>query len=414
VIIERQLEDYGRHLDGLITDLEIPFLPAQPVRPVTADQPMLRRRWLIAATGVATLVVIALVVLVRSGTGTEPTPSADQGPPVLGGVDRVTPTSSPTEEGGSATLERAPVQLGGEAVFTRSGDTLWAWQGEGDGQVVGYRDGEWVSLPPLPGTVLDVTGDQEGPVWAVTRISRSLLVPDRAVWSLEDGMWLRIHDERLIDAAQIEVDEATGIVWVATSNDLFSWDEKELIRRESPPQGMVLDSIAVTGDGTVWATRFNPFFDHLPAGLVRYHPDTGAWEWVRPLGGSENVPAVLAPTPEGDLWVLLEDYEGPVAPVLAHFDSVTEEWTVHALPEGWPWQWSHGQGNWTADDETFWVARSSASEGARWVLRFDGLEWTTFPVHRTISTLGIGGDGTVWVSYGGGLYRLIIDEAAVP
>jgi hypothetical protein len=321
-------------------------------------------------------------------------------------VDRVTPTSVPVVEGGALDVEREPVQLLGEEVFARSGDTLWAWVREGgDGRIAGYRNGTWVSLPPLPGIVLDVSGDADGTVWAVSTIDRSSSNRDHGVWYLENGVWRQLYSEWLTEANAVEVDEASGLVWVVSS-DLFSWDGEELTRRGSPPQEMAIDLIAVAGDGTVWASFFNPFVPPGPAGLVRYHPGTDRWEWVRPLGGDENVPAVLAPTPAGDLWVLLEDYRGEVTPALAHLDSSTGRWTVSALPEGATWSDTYGPGGWAADDEAFWLTWSPS------VLRFDGQTWTVSPVHRTIYALGIAADGTVWASGAAGILRLGSDDAA--
>ena len=68
------------------------------------------------------------------------------------------------------------------------------------------------------------------------------------------------------------------------------------------------DEIAITADGSLWASRFNPFFPDLPAGLIRYDLGTDAWEWVRPLGGDVDVPAALHATAAGNLWVVLADY----------------------------------------------------------------------------------------------------------
>jgi hypothetical protein len=348
-----------------------------------------------------TVALIVVAVLLRSD-GANPVPVVDQPSIVPADSGAVTPTSLPVIEGGAVTLERAELGIGAAVDFARSGDTLWVWGTEG--QPAGYREGAWEILPPLQGGwvdisgtllsgVLDITGTLDAGVWALT-------VNPYQLWRLDDDGWRRVSDQPLpFEAERIELDEASGVVWVGTPESLGSWDGSEMIAHEASPQNMVIDDIAVTADGTVWAARFNPFFPGLPAGLIRYHADSGDWEWVRPLGGEENVPVVLASTPDGNLWALLTDYEDLESLAVAHFESRTGEWTVYSLPEG-------ATGQLAADDESVWL-----TNGGRFAFRFDGSAWTTHTATFMIDRLGIAADGTVWASQATaeGVYQVHFD-----
>ena len=364
---------------------------------------------------VLVLIVVGGMVLLRSD-GANPVPFVDQPSIVPADSGPVTPTSLPVIEGGAVTLEKAELGIGAAVDFSRSGDTLWVWGMEG--RPAGYRDGAWENLPPLQGgwvdisgtllsSVLDITGTPDTGVWALTvSPPHHISHPQSQIWRLEDDEWRRVSNLPLSgDAERIEVDEASGLlVWVRTDRSLYSWDGSELIAHGDPPQDMVFDDIAVTADGTVWAARFNPFFPQLPAGLIRYHTDTGDWEWVRPLGGDENVPAVLAPTPDGNLWALLTDHDLESLAV-AHFESRTGEWTVYSLPEGEINQWA-------ADDEFVWLTTHG-----QLVFRLDGSAWTSHMADFMIDNLGIAADGTVWASHAtvAGVHQLVFDaEPGVP
>ena len=370
--------------------------------------------WVVAITA-AVAVVLAIgvpVLLLRGGDGgavatQAPVPSTTAAPTTTVAAATPLPITLPVVDGGAVFVEPPPPApadvLASGVAYARSGDTLWAW--DADGGVAGYRDGAWRSLPPLPGMGLDVAGTLDGTVWALTRTPPGPSAQS-TLWYLEEGIWNQLPQDRVLptgieDAEDVEVDEATGIVWLGDPNGvLHRWTGAEMTTSGNSPVEMVLDRIAVTGDGTVWASRFNPFFPQLPAGLLRYYPDTDTWESVRPLGGDVDVPAILAGTPDGNLWVLLADVlEWPPEPLdqypstwaLAYFDNTADEWTIYRVPAG-------ASGHVVADGEVVWLTHSPLDPAEPMVARFDRTTWTTYQWGPTIDSLGIGDDGTLWVS----------------
>jgi hypothetical protein len=355
-----------------------------PIRLLARRRPV----WVFAMAFIVAVAGIGTTVLVLRG---------DE-PPVAG--QPTTPTT--LSEAGAAHLEPVPLQLGTVAGFARSGDTLWVWDVAGG--IAGYREGVWEGYPALPIRAFDVAGTSGGAVWALTGFDAD----SSTLWYLEEGVWRQLPGEVQPELEIVEVDEATGILWLTTPGSLLRWDGVEMTSAGSPPRQMVIDEVAVTGDGTVWVSRFNPYFPGS-GGLARYHDDTGTWESVRPLGGDRDLHAVLAPTPDGNLWVLLADFRvselPPAAGALAYFDSTTGEWTIHRLPE-------EVLGDLAADDEGIWWVRLGI-EGLAGVVRFDGQTRTTYLPQLTVDELGVGADGTLWVSTGGtvGVNRVVIDEA---
>jgi hypothetical protein len=155
--------------------------------------------------------------------------------------------------------------------------------------------------------------------------------------------------------------------------------------------------------------------------LARYEDDTGSWEIVRPLGGDEDVPAkLMAPGPDGDLWVLLADWyedwsnrvergDPAVVLTLAHYDGVAGRWTLYAedLPVGYPGFMAAGRGS-------VWIDRGGEGEGfdpVPGVARFDGRTWTTYledtPAVDGIADIAVAADGTVWYAIEGEILQLL-------
>jgi hypothetical protein len=353
-----------------------------------------RRGPLIAAGALAAALLLAVPILWLGGS--DETASVDPAP-VPTTVAPPTTTAIPLTTAIQTTvlashLEPAPLQLGDGIGFSQSGDTLWAWDGEGG--VAGYRDGLWQTLPPLPDAVRDVAGTLNGPLWAVT---------DRGLWHLEDGEWQNISQEALpvdlgIDVARVEVD-GTGTVWVLAGADLYRWDGIEMTQLGSDPEETILDDFVVAQDGTIWGGRSNFYFPELDR-LVRFDLDTGAWVSVRPLGSIEDLPASVAITPSGNLWVALTDAEA--RPVLASLDMATGEWATHRLHQG--------GFDIVAGEEVAWF--QSTSE----LFRFDGETLAEFSPGGWLDNIGLGNDGTLWVTIRyehNGIYRLVIDEEPI-
>jgi len=404
--LNTQIRDYFEATAPAVETHQVARAPAQPDR-----APRLVPGWVVAI-GSAVVVGLAIgipALFLLSGDGgvvaTRLSVSSTITPPTTVAAATPSPVSVPVVEGGAAVLESPLLLLDRGVAFARSGDTLWAW--DADGGVAAYRDGAWRNLPPLPGNVLDVAGALDESVWALTTESTN---PVRStLWYFEEGTWRQFPEEqpvpdpeRFEDAETVEVDGVTGNVWLHYGEGLQRWDGVEWTSSGNPPIEMVLDDIVMIADGTVWAARYNPWFPELAAGLVRYHPDTGTWESVRPLGGDKDVPAVLAPTPNGNLWVLVADvpewprddptdWTPPSAWVLAYFDSTTGEWTLYRVPDGDP-------RDIVADDEAVWLTHRPAASEESMVARFDRMTWTNYVLGRTIDSLGIGADGTLWAS----------------
>lgn len=299
----------------------------------------------------------------------------------------------------SSHLEPTNLHMGDEIGFSQSNGMLWAR--DEDGNIAGYRDGAWQALPKLPDRVHDVAGTITGPVWAVT---------DSNLWYFEDGEWQTLSNpiERPIEA-DVEVDKETGDVWVLSGADLYRWDGVEMSRVGSHPDEMILDGIVVAGDGTIWGARdnlFHPWDDRL----ARFDQVTGSWVSARPLGGTQDRPATIASTPGGDLWVGLSDprpvSSDPITEqttfVLAYLDSVADEWTTYLLPGG-------AAGDIVADDEVVWFKQSD-------LFRFNGETLEMFSPNGSIDNLGLGNDGTLWVTIRyehDGVYRLVVEEEPI-
>lgn len=358
----------------------------------TASTPQRIRGWAVAAAAFAVVVVVAagVTLLMRGDEATLPNAAIEDVGPV-------------------------PVPLGEVQGLARSGDLVWAW--DRDGHIAAYRDGSWSGMPALPDPVVDVAGSASN-AWAITTNRCDPTLPDwegvgckSALWRLEDGLWQQRPEwQQLPDLQDIEVDPATGTVWFADAyGELLRWDGAEVTRLGNPA-AMPNDGIAVTSDGTIWASRFNFYFP-TDVGLARYNEDTGSWEAVQPLRGG-NHQAVMAPTPNGDLWVWLSEFpsaESFSGEALAYYDSDTGAWTLYedgsALHDG--------VGAMTADTGTAWLIGSTSEP---WGIRqFDGQTWTR---HRAteggdeFNDIAAAPDGTIWFirDQDHALYRLDTNE----
>jgi hypothetical protein len=301
-----------------------------------------------------------------------------------------------------------PETFFGEGVHLASaGGTTLAW--DDSGRIGLYDDGTWQGYGDLPerATVNDVAVDADGRVLAATSIGVYRLQPSG--WRLHPA-WSEV--ERYVT---LEVDPVTGIEWWSTSTGLYRWDGDQLTKVPDAPDSLALGDIVATGDGTLWA---GGMYGYTPSagGLLRYHDDSGTWEKVRPLGGTDDVPAaMLASTPDGGVWAMLADWskdweerqgsgETFVRWSMARFDAGAAEWTVYRddLPPGYP-------GVMAADGDAVWLA-----QGAGWwadfepeagMHRFDGQTWTTYLDAQIIEGMAVADDGTVWAS--------VLDEAGI-
>lgn len=343
-------------------------------------------------TALAILIAIGAVVLLIRGE------NASVGPARQVTTTPATAPSPPlTAETTAEPLEPVAVPIGEVQGLARSGDTLWAW--DATGQIADYHEGAWSRLPSLPNPAVDVTGSNDGDVWAITTNPCDPPAEDpvveceeTALWQLEGSRWRQAPEWRLLpdDLEDIEVDAVTGAVWlVGAEGVLHRWDGTDMTVAVDSTQ-MYNDGIAVTRDGAVWLSRFNPWFPNT-VGLARYNDVAGTWEPIHPFG-DENRHAVMASTPNGDLWVWLSEAP-PTLPssgkALAYYDSGTGEWTtyVDGIPEA-----SRAM---TADDDGVWLP--TADETGIW--QFDGETWTRYPANTgsRSDVLDIAAvDGSIW------------------
>jgi streptogramin lyase len=312
---------------------------------------------------------------------------------------RVLPLEEP------AVREEPPASFAGVRGMEISGGFLWVW---GENEIWRYTDGTWEEYAPTSSAPSDVAYDGDT-LWALTE---GLSYLDGNEWRqlavAPYGVW------------RIDADPNTGILWLSTGGELFRWGSEEMANVGFPPNyppqsdgastGFVGD-IVVAADGSVWATGLNGYLSWL-GGLAVYHDDSSSWETVRPWRSDEDIPASsLAPTPDGDLWVMLsdwsEDWEEPTAPpprwALAHRDGATGDWTIYdeALPDGYPLVMG-------ATDDAVWLAQGDSSaegfqpiEGA---VRFNGETWTHHVTGAPVD-IAVAPDGTIWYTTSGGVLR---------
>ena len=391
--LDRQLRAY---YDAAVRRVD-PFAPGD-LRPATSRP---TRAWVIAATSaIAVLTIGAVTIFVASigPNGMEPV-----------GVATTLPSESSVAPAETAAPDDPPV-LWTQVWFETAGDSTFAWN---DNEIWRYSAGEWSPLAAAPaGSTWDLAY-ASGTLWAIT---------GSGMQYLETDTWHHLDAPGLIQAWRIAADPGNGIVWVSTGKDLYRWDGTEMTKAGHPPNypdadgevgGGYVEDIAVTSDGSVWAAGLYGYVPWL-GGLARYDDATGSWEVLRPLGGDGNVPAwLLAPTPDGDLWVILadwfEDWQGreaagePTAVLtLVHHDGATGEWSVYdeELPEGDLFAMASG-------GDVLWLAVGGEQRG---IARFDGRTWTTYlediPIDDTVDDIAVAPDGTIWYTINGEIHRL--------
>ncbi len=396
--LETQLRDYWETVYESLPELDPAEAQVRPLRTTPSAHKASTSVWrpagIVGATAVLVLVIVGTAALILSS---EPSGLSDSSPTVPSVAVSPETTTVPDEE--EPPLAAGPLEE--VQGIARSGALLFAW--DSDGHIAGRFYPHWSDLPALPEPVVDVA-EHNGTTWAVTTNRCDPSLPnwegigcESTLWRLVDGLWeqvptldgLHLPD----DLEDIEID-STGILWMVTSDGaLYSWDGNEI-------EGMVEtgrfpnDGIAIAGDGTIWASRFNPFFPEN-LGLARLDNEPGAFEPWHPLDG-ENHHAVITTTPDGDLWVWLsafpsnsELFDGIV---LSLYDSETQDWTVQTsdLPQGWVRAMA-------ADGKAVWIVTSSFADGdGLW--RFDGETWTILNTSpgAEILDVGVAPDGTVW------------------
>lgn len=332
---------------------------------------------IVAGLFVATLLLLGLVPLLLSSAD----PSSEEAADVY--------TGDPT----SVTVPLAEVQ----GVVRSGSGVLWAWDSEGN--VAAKLFSHWSAMPPLTEPLVDVA-EHDGTPWAITTNRCDPSLPDwegveceTTLWSLVEEDWSRVPSLDGISVPDnmedIEFD-STGTLWIVTSDGLLiSWDGAEAVVLVT--MGQPNDGISISADGTVWVSRFNPFFPD-DIGFARLDDQGGAFEAASPLD-SENRHAVMTANLEGDLWVWFSGF--PSKPslsgeALGFYDGETGEWTVYRsdLPEGFVRSMD-------ADGDAVWLVVNSQSDG---LWRFDGQTWTRLHTRPGAEILDVAAepDGPIW------------------
>ena len=259
-------------------------------------------------------------------------------------------------------------------------DTGAAWFGFGDDQfsaagggVSRFVDGEWQYF----------LGDANVRVLAVA--------PDGALWA-GTGCSVQRYDGRewqvMASCDDLGVGNVLdfafgpgGEVWAATGMSLAQFDGESWQVFEK-----LVNSIAVTPDGTLWASGWEGALDSYF--VARF--DGVAWE--QSLGHSLGS---LVATPDGAVWGI-ESERG-----LVRFTGETWEQVLGA------------------DGQPVYGSLAVAPDGALWVngqgelARFDGSasvttggqRWTVYPAVEGVQAMAVAPDGTVWLGTGSGVVQ---------
>ena len=227
--------------------------------------------------------------------------------------------------------------------------------------------------------------------WTVYAVSSPMVAPDGVVWAYQGA----------IDPAARAARNLTLLRYDGTATRMPGLPFL--------PMGG-LPSLVMAADGSVWtggdyeSTIGTSEF----GGLQRY--DGTAWTTVRPLGGTKDVPALVATDPQGPVWAYLVDVE-PVAGTpdqyrtrsraLARFDGTAWTTVTGGLPPGIPTSMVAVHGTaWAMMEPDPLQPQIPATTG---LYRFDGTAWShvTVPYNLDLpaydQVLAANANGTVWV-----------------
>ncbi len=322
---------------------------------------------------------VGLIALILVGCG-DPAASPTLIPPT---ATPKAPTTSPTA---APTKSTAP--LVGVMGIETSGGFLWAWNGD---EIWRYTGGEWspyAASPYYEDPFLQNVAYVSDRLWAVV---------DNRLQYLEGGEWQEIPGQDQ-DVYRVAAEDQSSVLWVSAGETVYRWNGEEMTDVGPQPisRGFVWE-MAVTGDRDLWAGFWEDQDSPNLGELIHYDDAKGAWEIVRPWRSDEgSKPLVLAPTPNGDLWVLLmTDFQRTEKPwVLAHRDGASGEWTAFekGFPQGLPWAMA-------ADDEAVWLAQGKGyvlHGGFDGLVRFDGECWSRYLPGTMVNDVAVAPDGSIW------------------
>lgn len=194
-----------------------------------------------------------------------------------------------------------------------------------------------------------------------------------------------------------------GTEWMSFGGELHRYDGTQFTSVGAPKTSdgfsEVGDYIAVTADGTVWASGSTLGWGCCSGSLARF--DGTNWELMRPLGGEELPAAALAATPDGSLWALIIDV--PEDAFHDDFERLDWEWTL-ARYDGGEWTLYPEAAEFSASNpmaleahgNTVLLANGGWEPHFMGVVVYDGQSWRHYLEDVAVMSIRIWPNGTVW------------------
>ncbi len=305
-----------------------------------------------------------------------------------------------------------------------SANELWAYVPEpldedwiARGVLWHWRDGTWTAGPALdampPNPAFRVGPDER--LWAATSAGVAVLEGDHWTTVLYRGA----HGLAFSPDGTVYLGGSSdlGDVWTLR-HDADGWTTGTL---PDSPFGAV-DSIAVGGDGTVWAATSSEEYPGPAYCLARFAG--GHWEMVGPQGVVRNgwfgpvssCSADVLVAPNGDVWASIDTGAGAPERHAVRFDG--RVWTVYGEDDGLPalsgtmdpsgYGAGSGEDLAVAPDGTVWASTSSG------LAHFDGARWRISDPGQHFGPVSVAPDGAVWIVGPIGIERMPLPVASGP
>jgi hypothetical protein len=337
-----------------------------PARPVPLVVPLWRHRvWAFALGLVVLLASVGIVALVVRFDGA----SVTDEPPIVT-IAPAPGSDSPHPYNAVEALEFAP---GGYLWAATSGGVVGWDLATGDATVFGEADG----IPSAGVIAVDAA-------------------PDGTIWVAGDG-WIGRYDgswQVFSSANTPELDsqiggmavDSDGVVWVDVASEGPLRYDGTWTQIDSPPGGILLHSLSVAPDGTLWGSGLES-----ESGVLTY--DGTAWH--RLTDGVPGATSNIAFAADGSVW-FGSGRPGATADGIARFDGFT--WTTFTMDDG---LLANAGSVVAAAGGDVWVVHD---EG---LSRFDGSAWAAIDLGENFAGAGAGAvvadDGTLWMPGAAGI-----------
>jgi len=232
-------------------------------------------------------------------------------------------------------------------LLVEADDAIWAtgWLGDVTDPQVYRLDAEgWTSFGPgegFDGYVSQLIGTPDGEVWSVTDAGYHRFDPATETWERHDPGSGPVVTGKLVLGRD-------GALRAIHANGMYRWDGQTWVKRaawEELPIGPD-DYIGWTvgHDDTVWLGGLS--------GLFSFEPGAGTWSRHEAVSSVAQIEVA----PNGTIWVRRNERE--------RLRTADNEGPLPSAPDA--------------------------------MLAFDGTEWTTYGLPRTVTDFDIAPDGTVW------------------